>query len=126
MSAEDPREKKFERVSHVVDIALKILAALVIPIILWGVRLEVKQAVLASVATAQEKLIGERMNAKEKLLRTEINFCTAGTQRRYNDMSAVRHIVQDNTQKLGALSTGIIAANKRLDDILKFFTKNAK
>lgn len=119
-------KSKLERFSHIVDITLKILAALVIPLILWGIRLEVNNAVLRTQMEGKEKIQNERLISTEKQLKTEIGFCQERTKERQSDIAKVQTIVQDNSKQLGKLTTGIKAANQRLDDILKYFSKSSK
>jgi hypothetical protein len=73
------------------DLAFKILSALVIPLLLWGVRLEVSKAVTNEKVTALE----QKVRAAE----------------------AIKDGVTANTNTLGRVEEKLDATNKRLDDI---------
>lgn len=73
------------------DLAFKILSGLVIPVLLWGVKLQVEQAV-----------------QNEKIARLEQEVASA---------KAIKDSVAANTNALGRVGEKIDATNKRLDDI---------
>jgi uncharacterized coiled-coil protein SlyX len=73
------------------DLAFKILSALVIPLLLWGVRLEVNQAV-----------------QNEKIDRLETQVVKA---------EMVKESVAENKQQLGRMEEKLNAANQNLSEI---------
>jgi len=73
------------------DLAFKILSVLVIPLLLWGVKLEVGQAV-----------------QDEKIERLESEVAAA---------KAIKDGVTANTTSLGRVEEKLDATNRRLDDI---------
>jgi len=73
------------------DLAFKVLSALVIPLLLWGVKLQVEQAV-----------------QNEKIARLELQAAATDT---------IRSSISANTNTLGRVEEKPDATNKRLDEI---------
>ena len=73
------------------DLAFKVLSVLVIPLLVWGVKLEVSQAV-----------------QNEKIARLEAEVASA---------KSIKDGVAANTNALGRVEEKIDATNRRLDDI---------
>ena len=111
----EKESNKLEKANTIIDIAIKILAVLVIPLILWGFRLEMKQAVL------QERLISSFVQADSK-----IKNCLNQLKQRQDVINKIQRILENNSRQLSSLSSRIDGANKRLDDILKFFIQKTK
>lgn len=86
------------------DLAFKILAALVIPLILWGVKLEVNNAVL-----------------KEK-----VAVCARDIHDRTSDLRQIQLTVNANLAKLSALNAQISSANTQLTSLRMLLLQMSK
>jgi hypothetical protein len=78
-----------------VDVGTKILAVLVIPLMLWGVKLEVELAV----ATEQRQVLEEKIGRMER------------------ENAAVIQTIQTNTLALGRLSVTMDHIKETVDEI---------
>ncbi len=79
----------------IVDVGTKILAVLVIPLMLWGVKLEVELAV----ATEQRQVLEEKINRMER------------------ENAAVIQTIQTNTLALGRLTVTMDHIKETVDEI---------
>jgi|APSaa5957512622_1039677.scaffolds.fasta_scaffold05222_2 hypothetical protein len=86
-----PEETKKLSTKSWVDIAFKFLAVLVIPLVIWGVKLEISQAV---------------QDTKIEQMKTELTAA-----------KAIGKGVGSNAITLGRVEEKIDATNRRLDDI---------
>lgn len=90
--------RNLRKQSSAVDVGLKILSTLVIPLILWGVRLEVKNAVQ-----------DERIEDLEEDVQRNSGISTS---------------VQQNSLTLVKLETKIDSVGDKIDDIKKLLDAN--
>ena len=99
-------QQKWERASIVTDIALKILAVLVIPLFIWGVR-------LSNQLTAQQV---KHDNLKQTL-QYRIESCKRDVAQSKANLAQTVKIVGDNSKDLIRLQVHMNLANQSLKEI---------
>jgi peptidoglycan hydrolase CwlO-like protein len=101
-----------EKRHNYLDIAFKVLAILVIPLFIWGVKLEVNNAVLS-----------ERIAQTDKQLNERINTCYKEIAERKADLQRINTTVTQNYGKLSSLSTKIDGVNTQLNNLRTLLLK---
>ena len=103
--------------SKIWDWAFKILSVLIIPVVLWGVRLEIRLAVLDTErATLEEQLKSTKTDLRGKVDKLEDSLkeglATASATSR-----AVETGMQDNKVTLGRMEGKLDGIDKDIDEI---------
>lgn len=113
MSSEPSEDKKKEKAelesekkSFLWEWGFRILTVLVIPLILWGVKLEVDNAV-----------VKERMKQVKDSLTLQIEECKTSIKEKSSDIGKIRETVTQNYGKLISLTHQLEFANKQLKEL---------
>lgn len=99
-------QQNWERASIVTDIALKILAVLVIPLFIWGVR-------LSNQLTAQQV----RHDNLKQTVQYRIEACKRDVEQSKANLAQTVKIVGDNSKDLIRLQVHMNLANQNLKEI---------
>lgn len=102
----DGEQHKWERASIITDLILKILAILVIPLFIWGVR-------LSNQVTAQQVQLANL----QQTLNYRFEGCSRDIQQSKSDLAQTARISTSNSRDLIRLQVHMETANKSLVEI---------
>lgn len=106
LRTQQAEQHKWERASVATDIALKVLAVLVIPLFIWGVSL--------SNQTTTQKV---QLANLRQIMDYRVNACKQDIQRSKGDLAQTARIVRENSRDLIKLQVHMKLANIRLTEI---------
>ena len=103
--------------NKILDWAFKILSALVIPLVLWGVRLEVRMAVMDTERTNLETQVTTTKADIQAKIRTLQQDLKEGLKAAQATSKAVETGMQDNKVTLGRMEGKLDGIDKDIDEI---------